>query len=118
MIGVQIGGIGLKFLEIMTCLGSKTSSHFCRIFANNVSFSGKLGNFPEILFGHNGSDWCVDLWNRTEILIDCHIIRGNTSKSQQNHFCPNFAHSASFSGKRGNFPKILSGRNGSDWCAD
>ena len=42
----------------------------------SVSFSEKLKNFPEILFGQNGSAWYVDLWNRTEILIDCHIIRG------------------------------------------
>ena len=50
--------------------------HFCTNFAHNVSFSGKLENFPEILFGQNGSVWYVDLWNRTETLIDCHIIRG------------------------------------------
>ena len=48
----------------------------CSNFAHNVSFSEKLGNFPEILIGQNGSVWYVDLWNRTEILIDRHIIRG------------------------------------------
>ena len=48
----------------------------CTNFAHNVSFSEKLGNFPEILFSQNGSVWYVDLWNRTEILIDCLIIRG------------------------------------------
>ena len=50
--------------------------NFCPNFAHNVSFSGKLGNFPEIIFSQNGSVWYVDLWNRTEILIDCHIISG------------------------------------------
>ena len=49
----------------------------CSNFAHNVvSFSEKLRNFPENLFGENGSVWYVDVWNRTEILIDCHIIRG------------------------------------------
>ena len=43
---------------------------------NNLSFSGKLGNFPEILCYQNGSVGGVDLWNRTEILTDCQIIRG------------------------------------------
>ena len=54
----------------------------CSNFAHNVSFSEKLGNFPEILFGQNGSVWYVDLWNRTKILFDCQIMRGNTSKSK------------------------------------
>ena len=48
----------------------------CSNFAHNVSFSDKLGNFTEIRFGQNGSVWYVDLWNRTEILIDIYIIRG------------------------------------------
>ena len=50
--------------------------YFCTNFAHNVRFSGKLGNFPEIIFSQNGSVGYVDFWNRTEILIDCHIIRG------------------------------------------
>ena len=33
----------------------------CNNFAQNVSFSGKLGNLPEILFGQNGSVWYVNL---------------------------------------------------------
>ena len=65
---------------ILTSSGGNTSKslqdHFCTNFAHNVSFSGKLGNFPEIIFGQNGSVEYVDVWNRTEILIDCHIIRG------------------------------------------
>ena len=48
----------------------------CSKFAHNVSFSEKLGSFSEIIFCQNGSVWYVDLWNRTEILIDCPIIRG------------------------------------------
>ena len=55
---------------------NSNKNHFCPNFAHNVSFSGKLRNFPEFLFGRNGRVLCVDLWNRTEILIDCHIIRG------------------------------------------
>ena len=53
-----------------------TGNISCTDLANNVSFSGKLGNFPEILCYQNGSVGGVDLWNRTEILIDCQIIRG------------------------------------------
>ena len=49
----------------------------CSNFAHNgVSFSEKLRNFPENLFGQNGIVGSVDVWNRTEILIDSHIIRG------------------------------------------
>ena len=48
----------------------------CSNSPHNVGCSEKLGNFPEILFGQNDSVWYVDLWNRTEIFIDCHIIRG------------------------------------------
>ena len=48
----------------------------CSNFAHNVSFSGKLGNFAEVIFSQNGSVWYVNLWNRPKILIDCHIIRG------------------------------------------
>ena len=58
------------------------------------------------------------MFNRTDILIDCHIIRGNTSKSQQDHFWPNFAHNVSFSGKLENFPEFLFSQNGSVWCVD
>ena len=47
----------------------------CSNFAPNVCFSEKRGNFPEILFSQSDSVCYVDLWNRTEILIDCHIIR-------------------------------------------
>ena len=55
------------------------------------------------------------MFNRT---IDCHIIRGNTSKSQQDHFWPNFAHNVSFSGKLGNFPEFLFSENGSFWYVE
>ena len=58
------------------------------------------------------------MFNRTEILIDCHIIRDNISKSQQDHFWPNFAHNVSFSGKLGNFPEFLFSENGSVWYVD
>ena len=50
--------------------------HSCTNFAHNVDFSGKLESCPEIIFSQNGSVWYVEMWNRTEILIDCHIIRG------------------------------------------
>ena len=45
-------------------------------FAHNVSFSGKKGNFSEIIFHQNCSVWSVALWNRTAISIDCNITRG------------------------------------------
>ena len=93
-------------------------NYFCPNFAHNVTFPGKLGNFLKILFSRNSSVLCVDFWNRSEILIDCHKIRGKTSKSQQNHFSSNFAHNVSFSGKLGNFTEILFSQNGSAWCAD
>ena len=48
----------------------------CSNSPHNVGCSEKLRNFPEILSGQNGSVWYVDLLNRTEILIDCHIIMG------------------------------------------
>ena len=52
-------------------IGSLSILYSCSNFAHNVSFSGKLGNFREILFGQNDSVCYVDLLNRTEILIDC-----------------------------------------------
>ena len=58
----------------------------CTNFAHNVSFSEKLGNFLETIFGQNCSVWYVDLWNRTEILIDCHIIRGQHFKIPARQF--------------------------------
>ena len=65
---------------MVTSSGGNTSksqqNHFCTNFAHNVSFSGKLRNFSEIIFDQNVSVWCVDLWNRTAISIDGHIIRG------------------------------------------
>ena len=83
----------------------------------------KLGNFQEILCYQNGSLWSVTGWNRTEILIGCSIIGGgggggNSSKSKQDHFCTNFAHNVSFSGKLGNFPEILFSQNGSACYVD
>ena len=56
---------------IMGKTSKSKQNHFGSNFANNVRFSGKSGKFPEIVFSQNGSVWCVDLWNRTEILIDC-----------------------------------------------
>ena len=63
-------------IHAVTVQGMEKIAGFCTIFAHNVSFSVNLGNLPEILFGQISSVWCVDLWNRTEISIDCHIARG------------------------------------------
>ena len=88
-------------------------------FAHNVSFPGNLIKFSEILFCQNGRVWCVDLWNRTEILIDCHIAEGRkTSKSQQNHFLYQFAHNVSFPGNLWKFLEILFSQNGRVWCVN
>ena len=80
MFGVWICRIGLKFSLIVAKsegnISNSHQKHFCSNSGDNVSFSGKLGNFPEILLSQSDSVWCVDLWNSTEILIDCHIMRG------------------------------------------
>ena len=64
-------------MELNAELGLGLSiAYSCTSFAHNVSFPEKLGNFPEVIFSRNGSGWYVDMWNRTEILIDCHLVRG------------------------------------------
>ena len=100
-----------KFVEIRTeilidshiaegvRLQSPNKTIFCTNFAHNVSFPGNFRKFSEILFSQNGRFWCVDLWNRTEILIDCHIARGKTSKSKQNHILYQFCTQCKFSWK-------------------
>ena len=123
MSGVQTCGLGLRIAFIVTKSGGKTSksqqNHFCIDFEHNVSFSRNLGrNFSEILFSGNASDWCADSWNGTGILIDCHIIRGHTSKSQQINSCTDFAHNVNFSGNLENFLEILFSQISSVWCVD
>ena len=108
---------------ILTWPGYKTSKfqqkHFWTNSVHNVSFSGKLTKFAEILFSPNGSVWCVNWWNRTAISVNCYIARGsNTSKSQQNHLCINFAHNVRFPGKLEKISEILFGKNGSVPCVD
>ena len=44
-------------------------------FPHNVNFSGNLGELKGIAFDQNGVLRCVDLWNMTELSIDCHIAR-------------------------------------------
>ena len=93
-------------------------NHFCPNFAHNVNFLGKLGNFPEIIFGDNGSLWCIHLWNRTEILIDCHINQGvilwNPSITTLSTLCTQWK----FFWKTRNFPAIIFGQNSRVWCVD
>ena len=105
-------------VELNMELNMELGIYSCTDLVHFVSFPVKLGNFPEILCYQSGSVWSVDLWNRTEILIQCHIIGGNTSNSNQNHFCPNFAHNVNFHAKLGNFPEILSYQNGSVWSVN
>ena len=55
--GINISGIGLKFLLIATQPGDKISkshqTHSSANFAHNITFSGKLEKLSEILLNQN-----------------------------------------------------------------
>ena len=55
-------------------ISKSQQNHFCIQICTQGKFSLDSGKIFEIFFC--GSAWCEYSWDRTEIWIDCHIVRG------------------------------------------